>query len=43
MPAAFDLSYFIGQTSVVFVLFLIAAFYPFNWVMRLKEIKALRS
>lgn len=43
MPAEFDLSYFMGQTSIIFILFIISALYPFNWVLRLKEFKALRS
>ena len=43
MPAIFDPGYFIGQTTVVLVLFLISAVYPLNWVMKLKEIKALRT
>jgi ABC-type lipoprotein release transport system permease subunit len=43
MPAEFDLTYFIGQSSVVFLIFILAIVYPVNTVLRLKEIKALRS
>ncbi len=43
MPAKFDVSYFIGQSSVVLVIFILAIIYPINSVMRLNEIKALRS
>jgi ABC-type lipoprotein release transport system permease subunit len=43
MPAKFELSYFIGQSSVVLLIFILAILYPINSVMKLKEIKALRS
>ncbi len=43
MPAEFDLSYFIGQSSVVLLIFILAIIYPVNSVLRLKEIKALRA
>jgi ABC-type lipoprotein release transport system permease subunit len=43
MPAKFELSYFIGQSSVVMIIFILAIIYPINSVMKLKEIKALRS
>ena len=43
MPAKFELFYFIGQSSVVLLIFILAIIYPVNSVMKLKEIKALRS
>ncbi|MFC2111887.1 ABC transporter permease [Bacteroidota bacterium] len=43
MPAVFELSYFIGQSSVVLIIFILAIIYPVRSVMKLKEIKALRS
>jgi ABC-type antimicrobial peptide transport system permease subunit len=43
MPAKFELSYFIGQSSIVLVIFILAILYPINTVLRLKEIKALRG
>lgn len=42
MPAEFDISYFIGQSSVVLLIFIIAIVYPINSVIKLNEIKALR-
>ena len=43
MPAEFELSVFIAQSSIVMVIFILAIIYPVNSVMKLKEIKALRS
>ncbi len=43
MPAKLELSYFLAQSSVVLVIFILAIIYPVNSVMKLKEIKALRS
>jgi len=43
MPAEFDISYFIGQSSVVLLIFILAIIYPVNSVMKLKEFQALRS
>jgi ABC-type lipoprotein release transport system permease subunit len=43
MPAKLELSYFLVQSSVVLVIFILAIIYPVNSVMKLKEIKALRS
>ena len=43
MPAKFELSYFIGQSSIVMLIFILAIIYPLNSVMKLKEINALRS
>jgi ABC-type lipoprotein release transport system permease subunit len=43
MPAQFDLSYFLGQSTIVLVIFILAIVYPINTVLRLKEIKALRG
>ncbi len=43
MPAVFDSTYFIGQSSIVILLFILAIVYPVNSVMRMNEIKALRS
>lgn len=43
MPAKFELGYFIGQSSIVLIIFILAIIYPVNSVMKLKEIKALRS
>lgn len=43
MPAKFELSYFIGQSSIVLIIFILAIIYPVNSVMKLKEIKAIRS
>jgi ABC-type lipoprotein release transport system permease subunit len=43
MPAKFELSYFMGQSSIVLVIFILAILYPINTVLRLKEIKALRG
>jgi len=43
MPAEFDVSYFIGQSVIVVLIFSLAIIYPIHSVMRLKEIKALRS
>jgi len=43
MPAKFELDYFVGQSSVVLLIFILAVIYPVNSIMKLKEIKALRS
>ena len=43
MPAEFDITYFIGQSVIVLVIFILAIVYPVNSVLRLKEIKALRA
>ncbi len=43
MPAEFDVTYFIGQSAVVLLIFILAIIYPVNSVMRLKEINALRA
>ncbi len=43
MPAKFELSYFIGQSSIVLIIFILAIIYPVNSVIKLNEIKALRS
>jgi ABC-type lipoprotein release transport system permease subunit len=43
MPARFDISYFVGQSSIVLVIFILAIIYPLNSVLRLNEIKALRG
>jgi ABC-type lipoprotein release transport system permease subunit len=43
MPAEFDIGYFIGQSVVVFVIFILAIILPVNSVLRLKEINALRA
>ena len=43
MPAVFDITYFIGQSSIVIIIFILAIVYPVNSVLRLNEIKALRS
>lgn len=43
MPAAFEPGYFIGQSLVVLVIFILAIIYPIYTVTRLKEIKAIRS
>ncbi len=43
MPAEFDVSYFVGQSAVVLLIFVLAIVYPINSVIRLKEINALRS
>jgi ABC-type lipoprotein release transport system permease subunit len=43
MPAKFELAYYLGQSSIVFLIFVLAIIYPINSVLRLNEIKALRS
>lgn len=43
MPARFEGSYFAGQTTIVLVIFLLAIIPPIISVLRLREIKALRS
>jgi ABC-type lipoprotein release transport system permease subunit len=43
MPARFEGFYFAGQTAVVLVIFILAIIPPVYSVLRLKEIKALRS
>ena len=43
MPAKFELSYFIGQSSIVLIIFILAIIYPVNSVLKLKEFQALRS
>jgi ABC-type lipoprotein release transport system permease subunit len=43
MPAEFDITYFIGQSCVVLLIFIIAIVWPINSVIKLDEIKALRS
>jgi ABC-type lipoprotein release transport system permease subunit len=43
MPAAIEPGYFIGQSLVVLVIFILAVFYPIYTVIRLKEIKAMRA
>jgi ABC-type antimicrobial peptide transport system permease subunit len=43
MPAEFDVAYFVGQSSIVLLIFILAIIYPVNSVMKLNEIKALRS
>ncbi|HEC43035.1 MAG TPA: ABC transporter permease [Bacteroides sp.] len=43
MPAEFDLTYFISQSVVVLVIFVLATIYPVRSVLKLNEIKALRS
>lgn len=43
MPFALEPGYFIGQTLVVLVIFIIAIFYPVYSITKLKEINALRA
>lgn len=43
MPAAIEPGYFIGQSLVVLLIFILAVFYPIYTVIRLKEIKAIRA
>ncbi|MFC2080632.1 ABC transporter permease [Bacteroidota bacterium] len=43
MPAVFDVTYFIGQSFIVILIFILAIIYPVNSVLRMNEIKALRS
>ena len=43
MPAKFEGFYFAGQTAIVLLIFLLAIIPPIYSVLRLKEIKALRS
>ncbi len=43
MPARFEGHYFAGQSAVVLIIFALAIIYPVYTVLRLKEIKALRS
>jgi ABC-type lipoprotein release transport system permease subunit len=43
MPARFEGYYFAGQTAIVLVIFMLAIIPPIYSVLRLKEIKALRS
>ena len=43
MPFALEASYFVGQSMVVMLLFILAIIYPVYTVMRLKEVKALRG
>lgn len=43
MPAIFDLHSYIGQTVVILVIFILASVMPIRYVLRLNEIRALRS
>ena len=43
MPAKFEWAYFVGQSAIVLIIFALAIIYPVYTVLRLKEIKALRS
>lgn len=43
MPARFEGYYFAGQTAIVLIIFMLAIIPPIYSVLRLKEIKALRS
>jgi ABC-type lipoprotein release transport system permease subunit len=43
MPARFEGFYFVGQTAIVLIIFILAIIPPIYSVLRLKEIKALRS
>ena len=43
MPFAIQANYFIGQSLVVMLIFVLAILYPIYSVMRLKEVKALRG
>jgi ABC-type lipoprotein release transport system permease subunit len=43
MPASLEGYYFAGQSAIVMVIFVLAIIYPVFSVLRLKEIKALRS
>jgi ABC-type lipoprotein release transport system permease subunit len=43
MPARFEGFYFAGQTAIVLIIFMLAIIPPIYSVLRLKEIKALRS
>jgi ABC-type lipoprotein release transport system permease subunit len=43
MPARFEGFYFAGQTAIVMIIFILAIIPPIYSVLRLKEIKALRS
>jgi ABC-type lipoprotein release transport system permease subunit len=43
MPARFEGFYFAGQTAVVLIIFMLAIIPPIYSVLRLREIKALRS
>ena len=43
MPFAFQFSYFFGQSMIVLVIFILAILYPIYTVMRIKEIRALKS
>jgi ABC-type lipoprotein release transport system permease subunit len=43
MPAELEWSYFIAQSVVVLVIFVLATIYPVRSVLKLNEIKALRS
>lgn len=43
MPARLESSYFAGQSAIVLIIFALAIIYPILSVLRMKEIKALRS
>jgi putative ABC transport system permease protein len=43
MPFVLQIDYFIGQSLVVFLIFLIAIIYPVYSIIRLKEIRALKA
>jgi len=43
MPAAFEPGYFVAQSAIVMIIFMLAIVYPIYSVVRLKEIKALRA
>jgi ABC-type lipoprotein release transport system permease subunit len=43
MPARLEGYYFAGQSAIVLIIFILAILYPVYTVLRLKEIKALRS
>jgi len=43
MPAEFESGYFIGQSIIVAVIFIIAIIYPIYTVIRLNEIRAIRT
>ncbi len=43
MPAALEPGYFVGQSAIVLVIFILAIVYPVYTVIRLNEIKAMRA
>ena len=43
MPAALEPGYFIGQSAIVLIIFILAIVYPIYSVIRLNEIKAIRT